>query len=201
MKQLIAGAVALMGLAGAASAATLDFTNGALTSGTIGNRGYTVTASVGGILNGSATVTQGPDGLGVNGFPDLQPGQIDGSPVFSSEALTVSFTGGTVNLDSYLLGLFDSNDDYTLSVSFAAAPTQTFSFGPTSDNPNDIDLAGVTSFTIRASGQFRFSDGFIGNDDFTLASVSVSAVPLPAGAGLLLGALGLLGVARRRKAA
>lgn len=200
----IIAAAALLG-ASAASAATVTFTgpNRAGPSGTTSGDiavGYVASASAYDSLGFNsipATVTQTAAGLGVNsqayGFPDGNPNQIDGRPVTTGEALTITFDYA-VDLDSFTLGLFNPGiDDYTIYINGALAGV-----GATATNGGFED---VTSFTIQANGVL-FLDGLgAGNDAFTLASFSVSSVPLPAGAGLLAGALGLLALARRRKAA
>lgn len=64
---------------------------------------------------------------------------------------------------------------------------------------NPVGVNNVTSFTIRASGTL-FQDGVLGNDEFSLKSVNVASVPLPAAGLLLLGAIAGLSALRRRKA-
>jgi hypothetical protein len=181
-----------------ASAATIDFSSaGTGAAGAVagGPLTYTSSASASGFLNNGAVVTVSSNGLGVNGNPDLNPEQIDGSPNFSSETLTITFSWA-VNLVDFTLGLLDSNDDY--EVSFNGG---TFShYGPGLVNPMPGQNY-VSSFSVRATGAGIFQDGLFGNDNFTLASANVSPVPLPAAGFLLLGAMGGLAALRRRKGA
>lgn len=194
---------ALLFSVGTASAATYDFnksgpsvsqlTNVAPTSGS--GPSIDVTPGANGILNfQGALLTQNSNGLGVNGRPDTNPGNIDGFPVWSAEFLTVSFDWA-VKLVGFKLGAVDGNDQYDISINGGA-----FMNGLTALINNSVNVNNVTSFTIRASGT-PWVDG-LGNDDFTLSKVEVAPVPVPAAFGLLAMALGGLGLARRgRKAA
>lgn len=202
---LTAAAVAVGTFASTAQATTIDFTSTG-TDTAIGAN-YTVTASASGILNSSASVTQTDEGLGVNGNPDTNPNQIDGSPVFSAESLTVTFAYA-VKVLSVTLGAWDFNDDFTVSAVLAnGSTTAPFQVGPGLTSgifsmPGGVDLI---SFTITASGALLFDGGGLlnlsRNDDFTLAKIETASVPLPAGGPLLLGALGGIAALRRRKAA
>lgn len=208
MKKYISGLAfaSLLIAAGSATAATYDFntsgpsvtqlTNVAPTSGAGPSiPTITVTPGANGILNfAGALVTQNSNGLGVNGRPDTNPGNIDGFPVLSAEFLTVTF-GWAVNLVGFKLGAVDGNDHYDISINGGA-----FVNSLTALLDNAVNINNVTSFTIRASGT-PWVDGF-GNDDFTLSQIEVAPVPVPAAFGLLAMALGGLGFARRgRKAA
>lgn len=188
-------AALVLGAAGPAAAATIDFTSsGTGAAGVVagGPLSYTSSASTSGFLNyAPPSVTVGVDGLGVNGRPDTNPGQIDGFPLFSAETLTITFSWA-VNLLGFELGLLDRNDDYEISYNGGAFEY----FGPNLTNP----MTGrnyVTSFSIRGSGVL-FQDG-LGNDDFTLKYANVAPVPLPAAGFLLVGALGGIAALRRRK--
>lgn len=196
--------------AGAASAATVSFvgtTGGdvASLSGSTGVGGiaFDVAPVATGLENDAALLAQTADGLGVHGFtpgsdiPDFEPGLIDGS-IFSTEGITVSFSSA-VTLDSFTLGSFSTldGDDYSLLVNGVLVGSA-LTLGT-----NPLALGNVTSFTILAVGDL-FSDNFgpqglLGNDEFTLASFTVSQVPAPAAAGLLLAALGGLAAAGRRR--
>jgi hypothetical protein len=159
----------------------------------------TITAGSSGIFNGGVpTIVQTGPGLGVNGSPDFDPFTIDGSPIGSSEFLTVTF-GWAVRLLSFGLAGADGNDQYDISIN--GGP---FSNGINALASNSVGQNFVTSFTIRASGTFPIDGLLAGNDEFRLASIQTASVPLPAAAGLLaaaLAALGLAGTARRRSAA
>jgi hypothetical protein len=186
--------------AGAASAATYNFGGSGENIGesadfnAVGGPTVTVTAGATGVLNGPPVLWQTAGGLGVFGPPDTDPTRIDGSPIRSSETVTLTF-GWAVRLLSFDLTGTDGNDQYDISINGG-----NFTNGIDALASNLVDEI-VTTLTIRASGSF-FTDGLVfGNDEFRLASVTTTPVPLPAGAGLL--ALGLAGLglaARRRKA-
>ncbi|MCR8725240.1 VPLPA-CTERM sorting domain-containing protein [Frigidibacter sp. ROC022] len=177
--------------AGGANAATTTYDFGNPDTGP-----FSASCSVAGIVNANCSVTQTSNGLGVDGNPDLiDPDQIDGFPVFSAETLTITFNYA-VNLVEFTLGLLDGYDDYELSINGGS-----FShFGPGVSNPIVVGQNYVSSFSIRASGELKKEDWYVGNDAFTLRSMTVASVPLPAGGLLLVGALGGLGALRRRKA-
>lgn len=63
------------------------------------------------------------------------------------------------------------------------------------------DVSGVFTFTTTTSGQLSFQNDGGNNVGAVLSSVTLSAVPLPAGGLLLLGALGGFAALRRRKTA
>ena len=195
----IAGAAALalaMTVASQASAATINFAtggDGTSAGGSVagGPLTYTTSASASGWLNYNASVTQSGFGLGVNGTPDLQPGQID-SILVGSEVLTITFSWA-VKLMDISLGLLNSWDDFEIATNNSGYSQR----GPGLTNPIAINENNVTWFSIRASGNNEFLH--IGNDAFTLASANVAAVPVPAAGFLLIGALGGLAALRRRK--
>jgi hypothetical protein len=189
-------------LAGAASASTVyDFTTLGTTSQaslTIDN--FTITPSATGIANGGADVlTTSSAGLGVAGLsaglPDFGAGDgylIDGKPSGSTESITFTFDYA-VDLDAFTLSAFDDNDDFSYQINGGTIVDGMTDF-------NAISATNVTSFTIFAQGKF-LTDG-IGNDEFGLASIEISSIPVPAAGGLLLAGLGALAfAARRRKSA
>jgi hypothetical protein len=188
----IATAIAVS--AGAASAATYDYTN----SNDPG--GPALSCEALGIFNSSCSVTYNLEGLGVNGSPDISPGVIDGFPLFSSERLTFTFAADMI-WNSITLGLWDLDDDLRLTFDGG-----TGTYGPGEAN-STINLGGVVSkfLTVTAYGEFG-QDGCIfcrdpelKYDKFTVASIDVSPVPIPAAGFLLIGAIGGLVALRRHK--
>jgi len=175
---------------GGAKAVTYDFSGSANPAGP-----FTLGCQVGGFLNSGCSVTQNAAGLGVNGMPDTNPGNIDSFPIASFETLIVSFTQPFM-LQSFLLGNFNTGDDYEYALNGGA-----FS-NVINVNPNNVNAL-VTSLAIRASS-FRWAD-LLAPDSFTLKSFTgYAAVPVPAGLPLLaagLGALGFLGWRKKRSAA
>jgi hypothetical protein len=89
LKRLAIACAGAFMLAGApANATVIDFTGG----GTGAGSGVMLSCNATGLLNfGGCSVTFNHAGLGVDGRPDNQPGQIDGSPIGSAESLTLSF--------------------------------------------------------------------------------------------------------------
>ncbi len=140
-----------------------------------------------------ASLVQSAAGLGVTRFLDGNPTQVDGSPLLTSEYITFSFAWAVKLLSFDLMGI-DANDNYDISINGGG-----FINSLTALTSNLVDINNVNFFTIRASGT-AFQDGFLGNDEFSLKSVNVASVPLPAAGLLLLGALGGLSALRRRKA-
>ncbi|WP_245624832.1 VPLPA-CTERM sorting domain-containing protein [Jannaschia seosinensis] len=183
-------------LAGAASAATVDYTNSQTNPG-----GPALSCQVGSVngiwdfLGTSCSVAYGNAGLGVTATFDPRPTQIDGTLLGRAERLILDFGRDTV-WNSITFGLWDRNDDVQLS--FADGPS--FIYGPgTSDNT--ISLGGIVSraLSITAFGEFPQDGILIGNDEFTVASIDVAPVPLPAAGWMLIAGLGGIATMRRRK--
>jgi hypothetical protein len=144
-------------------------------------------------------VTYNAAGLGVNGSPDITPGVIDGFPIFSSERLTFTFATDVI-WNSITLGLWDRDDDLRLTFDGG-----TDTYGPGEANAT-IDLGGIVSkfLTVTAYGQLGQDgclcwDPELKYDKFTVASIDVSPVPIPAAGFLLIGAIGGLFALRRHK--
>lgn len=173
-----------------AQAVTYDFSGSAHPSGP-----FTLGCAAGGILNSGCSLTFNSAGIGVNGSPDTDPGNIDSFPYLSFETVLVSFLSPFM-LQSFELGNFGRADDYEYSLNGGAFSS------PSSTNPASVNTV-VTSFAVRASS-FRLAD-LIGPDSFTLKSFTgFAAVPLPAGLALLgtgLAALGLFSWKKKRSLA
>lgn len=184
-------AAAVMG-ASSASAKVISFAGGQ----TGAAEGVSTSCQVFGILNSSCSVTYNAAGLGVKGNPDLQPGQIDGSPVKSGESLTLSF-GHDVAWNNVMFGKWDNDDDATISADGGLS----FYY---SNNSSMVDLGGYVSsqLTVTAYGKKPGDCAFFcvfGNDSFTVKSIDVQSVPVPAAGFLLLAGLGGLAALRRKQ--
>lgn len=192
----LATACAVVLSAGAANAAVIDFTGSKSGAGS----GVSLSCAAFGIANYlGCNVTYNSAGLGVNGSPDFQPDQVDGSPIFSSERITLSFAQD-MYWDNITFGRWDSNDDARLTAADGASLQYT-------GNAGSVGLGGYrsNSLTITAYGDVRNDCAYrgcfwlAGNDSFTVASIDVNEVPVPAGLPLVLGGLGMLGWASRKK--
>lgn len=198
MKKLFYAAVFAVSAGAASAATTYDYTNSADPAG-----GPAVSCEALGIFNNSCTVTYNQAGLGIDGSPDTTSDQIDGYPLFSSESLTLDF-GEDVYWHDITFGLWDLNDDIRLNYDGGE-----LYYGP-GQASSSIDLGRVISQSLEITaygqlGQDGCVSGFFrcrqhnGYDGLTVASIQVSAVPLPAAGFLLIAGLGGLGALRRKK--
>ena len=201
MKSYLGLAIAaVLSLPVAASATTFTFGNGPDSetySDTVD--GITLSASAG-FYAGSTIQTTDADGLfgrelgfsnagiGVDGPADSE--DIDGR--FRNDLLTFTFSE-KVNFKSVQFGNVDLNDDFDMFVDGVfVAPGE---FNIAAQNP--YDLSGLVGTSI----SFGADDGgiFTPADNFRIKSITVAAIPLPAGGLLLLTGLGAALVLRRRK--
>ena len=81
----------------------------------------------------------------MNGFPDTQPGQIDGFPLFSAESLLIDFGIDQV-WNSITFVLWDDDDDVTLTLDDGAS----FNYGP--GVVGFLDLGGTEPSSLRVTG-------------------------------------------------
>ncbi len=227
MTKKFAGAVvgaALALAASVASATTIDFTKASTgTSGTVGNRSWTLTAGSssgwavannsqlfdgqGSNLSGTGLALQ-RDGYGVRSALDKQKNDDEISTMRKgSEFLLLTFdfavklTGASfldlyIGMKGFEEGYVETDDGTVISIAALDAA-----------NVGNSKRAGYAAATFAGivTKTIKFYIG-MGNDpygvaDGALASVDVSPVPVPAAGLLMLGGLGGLVAMRRRKAA
>ncbi|SEA95070.1 VPLPA-CTERM sorting domain-containing protein [Rubrimonas cliftonensis] len=212
-------AAAITLAAGVASAATIDFTDRSVwnsAASTTSVFGATVSISAtGGAINFTQDYDRSKTGV-CDGFGGALACVSDGLGVTDDEittegsmvqTATVSFSSavfvkGFSFLDLYLAtdgsdletAKIYFNDDMSTMISFAALQT------PSANQPGFVvglaNVAPVTSITFFAAP----SNDNLGNPDYSLASIEVAPVPLPAAAWMLLAGLAGMGyVARGRK--
>jgi hypothetical protein len=145
---------------------------------------------------------------------------------YQSAVLTINGISRSIGsaLESYMYALDDTSSgysqfyrqlyDYTYDPQTGA--TQNFSYFTASiinvvgAIPANLDAAYSTGSNAGSNGYFQFSDsdpllgftsltqGYLQIASFSVSAVGVAPVPLPAGAGLLMAALGGLGLLKRR---
>lgn len=180
-------AVALSG--GAAQAVTFTFDTVAANQSSVyftqDGLGFTVTAGVG---LGTPYVTQESDGLGVytdrtGRIFDDTDSDVDGQP--GTEYLLFTFDSA-VKLVNVLFGDADNDDDWDVIVDGELIANDV------DDNPFYFAYREATTLKVRADGL---------NDSWRVQSLQIAPVPLPATGLMLVGALGGLGLLRRRRKA
>lgn len=206
---LAAAAVAALSTAGAASAATIDFTD---------NDSYTFsTGGASGSIAGGVTYTLTPTGgdltrvaTGAPGmtFPPLM-GENDGIGIGDdevtspNEALTLTFSSAVTINSLYFLDLFQNPNamQFNERVFVAADGGVANAFDAQVAFPDAFGYGAFTGLSLTGT-TFVFTAGSendgVANPDFALAGLDVAPVPLPAGVWLLGAALGGFGVMRRR---
>lgn len=207
MKKILTSvAVTIAITSGAASALVLDFTSSATgTSGELSNGvTWSLTAN-GGALNssqvfdGAATPATSADDLAF----DLDGVGVGDDELSNSamgiQELVLSFSEPTAVSGFAFLDLFL---DQSAEAGMVSADDGSMGV-ITAQNTVGVNGGFAELFSSITASQFIFSvdntnDG-VGVADGALAAVYLAPVPLPAGGLLLLGALGGLGIARRRK--
>ena len=210
MRRQLFGVVAALGLAlfsTQASAVTFDFTgtnelDSNVKSFTVD--GLTVDVTAGTFSTGSnpsninfstRRVDLDPDGLGADGG-FFESDQVDGN--LGNDVLVFSFSSNVI-IDSIIFGNLDGNDDFA----FGAVDGSSFlRFVNFQDAISPIAASSFLTLAQRTGSAFGI--GAIGwNDNFTIAGLTVSQVPLPAALPLFMGALSLLGLLgwRRKRVA
>ena len=196
MKNLLAATVLGLSMASAASATVVlqdDFNYGSGNTLNIGANFLAPNWTAGPWIDYlSDPSTYGYLCQGTGGCLDL-----DGSGNSSGLLLSViSFAAGTYELSFELFG----------NGRGAAADTVTITLGniviPIINIASSDDVSTIVPITFTTTGGFlTFKNSGGDNQGAILSSVTLSAVPLPAGGLLLIGALGGLAALRRRKAA
>ncbi|NRB01152.1 MAG: VPLPA-CTERM sorting domain-containing protein [Rhodobacteraceae bacterium] len=219
-KYVLAATTAFTLSAGAAQAAVIDFTkqsnleilsdSGGTWSGEIAGFDIEITTT-GGVLTfgesvaGSACSGEGElncaiDGLGV-GDDEIKGG---GMKITDGQTLTLTFTDGPVQLDKlYFLDLFTGSNgaaeqatvdfDGLMELTFDATLANNGGYLSSSDGLPLI----VTTLTFGAIKHPDFFDDR--TNDYALAGLAVSEIPLPAAGWMLLGGLGAIGAMRARR--
>lgn len=193
--------------ASAASASFIDFTDeNAFGGGIVQVNSTTLTGTA---ASGWTGVATGGDLTFAQPGPGEQGGLIDGENdglgigrgddeiTFGAESFTITFNSIVTIEALYFLDHFSPEE-----VHLAVDGTDQAPFISTVPNPG----VGFTSFDgLSLTGTvFTFTVGEpneVGFPDYSLAAIDLAPIPLPAGVLLLGGALGALGVARRRRKA
>lgn len=199
-----------------ASAALLDFTESSNTSGSIGGGINWSLSATGGAVNANTdsdaqgvlpvALALNTDGVGVGGGDD--------EVTNTGQTLTLSFTKTIFLQGVHFLDLFIGPNGTESALTFNDADNslivEVFATDDGEVSPNNgYGFKAVADLAIK-SITFVPGDGIdTANGDFALAAIDYRStdgntpdtVPLPAAGFLLLGALGGLGLARRRKKA
>lgn len=212
----LASAITLFAAVSSANAAVIDFTRSPLgSSGTDGGIGWTLSVVMGTTLNNSE-LQNGSTCVGLScvtdgiGIGDDEIGILTGDPG-SREVLLLAFNQ-PVNVSRLMfLDLFDNSsvDGGSLERAYVGTDGSTYPFtfdateGP-SPGPSGFLNADVTGVAGLQNITALYFTAFLPNlddnsNDYALAGVNVSAVPLPASLPLFASGLGLLGYARWRK--
>lgn len=193
------------GVAGAVLAAT------ALSAGTAqavaitgGNTAVTVTADLAGLgltpgLEGSATAEIN-DGLLTVFFP-ITGGATGpaGNAVIEHEGSGVSLTAGdtTASVGNFVITTSAGTVFGDLLGSTTGSPLEFFTFGDGTDLPG-VELEISSTLAGALTGVFGAPDLTGATFGYAVPSPTLAPVPLPAGALLLIGGLGMLGLVRRK---
>lgn len=207
---VVASSLALSAVSAQAASVTFDFTSPGDDNVEVGNTlvftdaisGLGVTARAlqegGGFFVFARNLVTDAEGIGVttnnDGVVNGDPGQLDGDGS-SAEGILLDFTEA-VRIEQITFGAIGGNDDGSIFADFANDGSSLFS-----EQEANLDLADNDPYISTFSALVdRLIFGAPGdNDDYYLASITVSQVPVPA-AGFLFGsAIGLAGLWRKRK--
>ena len=193
VKSLIAAAVLGLSLTGAASAAVVlqdDFNYGSADALDVGVNFFAPNWTAGSTLDYIATDFYGDLCRDTDGCVDLD-GSTNSSGLLSSVLI---FAAGTYELAFELFGNNRGWSDDAVTITLGSFATTIFNIA------SGDDVSNTLTFTT-TGGALTFQNAGGDNVGAVLSSVTLSAIPLPAGGLLLLGALGGIAALRRRKAA
>lgn len=198
----------------AVSAAVIDFTSNPLAlTGTVGANGWAATGNpvapnanetgpgaVAVIFStGSGFLAGNNDGLGI--------GDDEITTANSTQYITITFDHSVKLLGAYFLDLFvaangNSAERAIITLGATAPGTEAASLTASVTANTGSGLGQLTGLALTGT-TFTFYSGVtndaLGNADFALAAIEVTSVPIPAAGLLLLGALGGLRFAGRRR--
>lgn len=211
LRSLIFAAALVAALPAQAATYTFDFRNPGAQDVTIGSTARFESGSpafgvdvysmqqFGSIFYGARKIVQGNGGLGVttkfDGANDGGPGQLDGAGI-KAEGLLFDFDHA-VRVTEIVFGGVGKNDNASIFADLTGDDsnlfiTQESNLYLPANNPYTAMFGSIIDRLLLGAPKW--------NDDYYVASITVTKMPVPAAGVLFASALGLAGWARRRKA-
>ena len=155
------------------------------------------------VVNGGDLSTSSPTGVDFNNLdgdiasgPDAEVDiDIDGDVGLARVEVTVVEDAGDVlpNIEDLVVTILDDQDNV---LAVGEVTDSTGALNGSAPFTFDVDLSGLTSFTIALSGT---ANPNVAGTNFPDVNVSISAIPVPAALPLLLSGIAGLGLASRRR--